>query len=68
VSYHKDNFGKFEGIVSRYADLDGYVPESGDSIESFRWEDAPVDWDAWCKSADDATRQAQSSVAEWRTS
>ena len=52
--------------MSRYADLDGYVPEVGDPIESFRWEDVPADWDGWCLAADEATCQAQSAVTEWR--
>ena len=43
MSYHKSNFGKFapRGV----ADVDGYVPESGDDWRDMRWDLGPDDPD-----------------------
>jgi len=39
--FHHTNFGQFGTELQRFADINGYVPESGDKLESF---DFPSGW------------------------
>lgn len=70
MSYHYSNYGNFSGELKRLADLDGYVPEPGDSHDDFRWE-RWLEWDdeEWAEhvsAAEAAKRRADAALAEWR--
>lgn len=63
--YHKSNLGKYAGMVERFADLDGYVPELGDAPGDFRWADnaPPYEWDSFVILAVIATDEANTAIA-----
>ena len=70
MSYHLTNLGQAAIHVSRFADLDGYIPEPGDSHADMRW-DSMVEWDddswdAFVSEAAEATKVAEREIDAWR--
>ena len=63
MSNHKSNFGKFapRGV----ADLDGYVPESGDDWRDMRWDLRPDDPDEEGISATERKNRIKHLDEEW---
>jgi len=37
MAFHISNFGSFASDLKHYADINGYVPEEGDSPEDLNW-------------------------------
>ena len=69
--YHINNLGSFAGHVSRFADIDGFVPQEGDEHEDMRWDSAGPGWDddQWADHVDEAveaTEEAEIAIGEWR--
>ena len=70
MAYHVSNYGSFAGDLRRFADLDGYVPEPGDSHDDLDWDSA-TEWtdDAWREhvaGAETARKAAAAELAAWR--
>lgn len=70
MSFHYSNFGSFGGKLKRFADLNGYVPQEGDSHENMTW-DAMTEWDddSWdshVAEAVAATAAAEKELDAWR--
>jgi hypothetical protein len=68
--FHITNFGSFSGGLSRYADLNSYIPEAGDDHDAMSW-DSQTEWDddSWNEFVDEAvaaTEDAEKALAEWR--
>lgn len=73
--FHSSNFGSFAMMLSVYTDIDGYVPESGDSPEDGNWpepndfmEDGEPteEWEEFLAAAIEATEEAEAALDEWR--
>ena len=64
--YHQTNLGKLSTYVRRYVDLDGYVPEPGDSVDEFEWEDPPHDWEEFVSKATHETARANLLASLWQ--
>jgi hypothetical protein len=66
--YNISNLGTFAAHVRAFADIDGYVPEPGDSPDDFRWDggEPPHDWPVFIEGAVKATRVANASAARWQ--
>lgn len=58
--FHISTLGAFGHSLRRFADLEGYVPELGDSPNSFRW-DRSVDWnqESWSEFLGKVDRQTR---------
>jgi len=66
--YHLSNLGRFAEQVRGFSDLNGYVPEVGDTPQQFVWDNGepPYDWDQYVASAVEATNEAEKQVQAWR--
>lgn len=64
--YHHTNLGKFATHVQQFADLGGYVPEPGDSVDEFGWEDPPHDWEGFVADAAHETARANLLASLWQ--
>jgi hypothetical protein len=70
MSYHYTSFGWFgRNRLRHVADLDGFVPQCGDRKEDFRFdrcvEFSALEWEAYCKRADEVTRECEADVRAW---
>ena len=70
--YHVTNLGDEANRVRQYADLEGYIPQSGDRSEQFTW-DGLAEWtaDDWADhvaNAETATIEAEAAIGEWQQS
>lgn len=71
MAFHISNLGRAANTVREYADLDGYVPEAGDSWGAFRrdaLEEAPGKdvWEEFVAAAVEATAKAAQALENWR--
>lgn len=70
MSFHISTLGSFAGKVSAFADLNGFIPETGESHSEFEW-DSLCEWDdnAWAEFlalAIAATASAEDELNRWR--
>ena len=49
--YHISNLGKNRKYVEQYADINGYVPDEGDTPDQFTWDAMGDQWDDLPESA-----------------
>ncbi len=66
MSFHAKNFGSFAGLLDRYTDTRGYVPEAGDEQKDFTYRQDIADWKAFVERAVRATEETQRNVETWR--
>lgn len=70
MAFHISSYGRFADNLKDCADLDGFVPQSGDHPEMFRW-DSQVEWskEEWAQFVQECTergRAARLALLEWR--
>lgn len=74
--FHYTNFGSYGEQLKKYADMDGYVPESGDELSQFTFASGLFD-DGDCEAIEDAwfdfvaeavsaTCDAEKALIAWR--
>jgi hypothetical protein len=70
MSFHITKLGSFGRRLSRFADLDGYVPEEGDTPEDMHWEGGiewdEESWDDYVTEAVAATEEAKKALRDWQ--
>lgn len=70
MPFHMNNLGSFGANLYQWADLDGYVPQEGDTPDQFSYEDGdfdPDEWRIWVEQAVTATKRAEEALERWRT-
>lgn len=73
MSIHISNLGLFAHTAAPYADLEGFVPEPGDSPDAFEWPAdsflataSPAEWEAYTQLCKAAINHANARVRFWR--
>lgn len=72
MGFHVTNFGAFSNNLSRFADINGFVPVAGDVYDDdFCYEepndfDDPDTWGEFVQEAVEATKTVNQKVDEWR--
>ena len=65
-----ENFGIFGGNLGKFADMNGFIPQTGDDLNDFNfpgdWEWEDGEWEEFVAEASVAITQAENALAEWR--
>lgn len=64
--FHHTNFGTFGESLRQFADVNGYVPEFGDSLDKMAYPNPPVNWESFIEQAVQATQAAKEGLDNWR--
>jgi hypothetical protein len=73
MAYHLTHLGRYGETVREYADLDGYVPQEGDTAADMHYPtplchdlEDPEQWEVFLAAAIAATAEAEQAIAAWQ--